>query len=64
MIYSQPIAILAIIDIEVLMEKRKSIIEARHDVKSVGHLGIAKTIELVTRDFIWLGLRKDVERYI
>ena len=64
MIYSQPTAVLAIIDIEVPMEKRKSIIEARHDAKSVGHPGIAKTIELITRDFTWPGLRKDVERYI
>ena len=46
------------------MEKRKSIIEARHDAKSAGHPGIAKTIELITRDFTWPGLRKDVERYI
>ena len=64
LIYSQPTAALAIMDIKVPPEKRKSIIEARHDAKSAGHPGIAKTIELITRDFTWPGLRKDVERYI
>ena len=38
-------------DIKVLREKRKGIIEAKHDAKLVGHLGIAKTIELITKDF-------------
>ena len=51
-------------DIEVLREKRKGIIEARYDAKLVGYLGIAKTIELITRDFTWPRLRKDVEKYI
>ena len=51
-------------DIKVPPKKRKGIIEARHDVKLVGHPGIAKTIELIIRDFTWLGLRKDVESYV
>ena len=58
------IAVLAIMDIKVPPEKRKGIIEARHDAKSAGHPGIAKTIELITRDFTWPGLRKDVESYV
>ena len=44
--------VLVIIDIKVLKEKRKDIIIVRYNVKLVGHLGIAKTIKLITRDFM------------
>jgi hypothetical protein len=45
-------------------EQKQRIISGRHDDKAAGHPGIAKTIELITRDFLWHGLRKDVEKYI
>ena len=51
-------------DIKVLKEKRKGIIIVKYNIKLVGHLEIAKTIELITRDFMWPRLRKDVEIYI
>ena len=51
-------------DIKVLKEKRRNIITVRYNVKSIGYLGIAKTIKLITRDFIQLGLQKDIESYI
>ena len=51
LIYSQLTVVLVIIDIKVPIEKRKSIIEAKHNAKLVGHLGIIKTIKLITRDF-------------
>lgn len=55
---------LAFMEIQLSEERRQAVIKERHDNKLVGHKGIAKTIELITRDFTWPGLRKDVERYI
>jgi hypothetical protein len=52
LIYATPeIAVLAIIDIELTEQQKQEVIGLRHDDKSAGHLGIEKTIELVTRDF-------------
>ena len=65
LIYRTPqIETLAIMDMELTEAQRPEVIKARHDDKSAGHPGIAKTIELITRDFTWPGLRKDVEKYI
>lgn len=44
--------------------EKQEIISSRHDEKTAGHPGIDKTIELITRDYTWAGLRKDVEQYI
>jgi hypothetical protein len=55
---------IAQMDIELTTEQRAQIIKERHDDKTAGHPGINKTMELITRDFIWPGLRKDVTEYI
>ena len=55
---------LATMEITLSEEQRRSVIQERHDHKTAGHPGINKTIELVTRDFTWPGLRKDIEKYI
>jgi transposase InsO family protein len=43
---------------------RVKILKARHDSPMVGHPGITKTMELVSRDYTWKGMRKDIETYI
>lgn len=43
---------------------RLKILQARHDSPIAGHPGILKTIELISRDYIWIGLRNDVETYV
>ncbi len=35
-----------------------------HDARLSGHVGIARTLSLVSRDFCWLTLRRDVEDYV
>ena len=45
-------------------DARLKILQARHDSPIAGHPGILKTIELISRDYIWLGLRHDVETYV
>jgi hypothetical protein len=45
-------------------DSRLKILKARHDSTLAGHPGINKTIELISRDYIWIGLRKDVELYV
>ena len=44
--------------------EKQEIIRDHHDLPAVGHPGINKTIELVTRNYSWPGLRKDVESYV
>lgn len=43
---------------------RHKILEARHNSTLAGHPGITKTMELISRDYVWNGLRKDVEKYV
>ena len=43
------------------MTLRGSIIEIHH---SWGHPGIHETTELITQNYWWLGLQKDVQSYI
>ena len=43
--------------------KLKLIME-HHDKPSVGHPGVAKTLELIMRQYTWFGLRKDVKQYL
>ena len=45
-------------------DARLKVLKARHDSKLAGHPGITRTLELVSRDYIWNGLRNDIERYI
>jgi RNase H-like domain found in reverse transcriptase/Reverse transcriptase (RNA-dependent DNA polymerase)/Integrase zinc binding domain len=58
-------ATIAILEaVEFTEEQKTEIIASRHDSKTAGHPGVEKTMELVTRDFTWPGLRKQVQRYV
>ena len=35
-----------------------------HDSRLAGHPGVSKTLDLIQRSYCWLGLRRDVEKYI
>ncbi|HVX00319.1 MAG TPA: reverse transcriptase domain-containing protein, partial [Candidatus Babeliaceae bacterium] len=35
-----------------------------HDVPIGGHLGVARTVDLLSRNFFWPRLRQDVEKYV
>jgi hypothetical protein len=43
---------------------RAEILTINHDDLIAGHLGIAKTLELVRRKYFWPGLRRDVKKWI
>ena len=43
---------------------RQYIMKENHDVPSVGHVGMHKTLELVDRHFHWRGHRGDVLQYV
>jgi len=45
-------------------DARLKILRARHDSPLAGHPGISKTIELISQDYTWVGLKKDVEAYV
>jgi hypothetical protein len=40
------------------------ILRGSHDSKTAGHLGQEKTMELITREYYWPGMRKFVNEYI
>ena len=43
---------------------RAEVIQLHHDIPVVGHRGQWKTVELVTRNYWWLGVTRDVGKYI
>ena len=45
-------------------ELRTEVIRLHHDVPAAGYRGRWKTVELVTRNYWWLGVMRDVGRYI
>lgn len=45
-------------------EIQLQILRSRHDAPLAGHLGRAKTLDLVTRTFYWPSLRRYVHRYV
>ena len=45
-------------------ELRVEIIWLHHDVPAVGHGGRWKTVELVTRNYWWLGVTRDIGKYV
>lgn len=45
-------------------ELQLEILEIRHNGIPAGHFGVAKTIELLQRDYYWDGLRRMVKKYI
>ena len=62
--YNKPEMTITVMEQELLEEQKKRIISARYNDKTAGYPGIAKIIEIITRDFLWKGLRKDVEEYV
>ena len=46
------------------MELRAEIIQLHHDVPVAGHGRRWKTVELVMRNYWWLGVTRDVGRYV
>ena len=46
------------------VELRTEIIQLHHDVLVAGHRGRWKTMELVTRNYWWLGIMKNVGKYV
>ena len=45
-------------------ELRVKVIRLHHDVPAAGHRGRWKTVELVTRNYWWLGVTRDVGKYV
>ena len=45
-------------------ELRAEVIQLHHDVPAVGHGGRWKMVELVTRNYWWPGVTRDVGRYV
>jgi len=45
-------------------EIKKKILWECHDSCTAGHLGLDKTLDLISREFFWPGLRKDVSEYV
>lgn len=45
-------------------ELQQRIISSRHSHPVAGHPGQAATLELISRDFWWPGIRKDISRFI
>jgi len=45
-------------------ELRVEVIQLHHDVPAAGYGGKWKTVELVTRNYWWPGVMRDVGRYV
>ena len=45
-------------------EMRQRILQENHDVLTVGHMGIQRTVDLVKRTYWWGGLWSDVAHYV
>jgi len=45
-------------------ELRVEVIRLYHDVPAAGHVGQWKMVELVTRNYWWLGVTRDIGRYV
>ena len=45
-------------------ELRVEIIQLHHDVPAAGHGGRQKTVELVMRNYWWLGVTRDIRKYV
>ena len=43
---------------------RSKILHECHDAPLAGHIGVAKTRELVSRYFYWKGMNRDIETYV
>jgi len=45
-------------------ELREEVIQLHYDVSVAGHGGRWKIVELVTRNYWWLGVMRDIRRYV
>jgi len=45
-------------------ELRTEVIQLHHDVPAAGHGGQWKTVELVTRNYWWPGVTRDIRKYM
>jgi len=45
-------------------ELRAEVIRLHHDVPATGHRGCWKTVELVTRNYWWPGVTRNVGKYM
>jgi len=52
------------IDISDNLALQRKVMESRHDKPLGGHFGITKTLELISRDFTWEGMRKAVKAFV
>ena len=43
---------------------RLQVLQSHHDTPLAGHFGVAKTVELITRNFWWPHLRQTVVEFI
>ena len=43
---------------------RLHVLRQAHDAPAAGHPGRSKTLQLIAREYFWLGRQKDVERYV
>lgn len=43
---------------------QKEVLESEHDTKVAGHMGMDKTLELITRHFWWPGIEGGVREYV
>ena len=43
---------------------RRLVLKFSHDIKTAGHLGIAKTYSKISQGYYWPGLRNDVKAYV
>jgi Integrase zinc binding domain len=46
------------------LELQKTIIDLHHSHPAVGHPGLARTFEQITRQYWWPGMRKTIAQYI
>jgi hypothetical protein len=42
---------------------RKRIIQSEHDLKVAGHFGRERTLELMSRNFYWVNMERDIRKY-
>ena len=42
---------------------REEVLQTAHETPMGGHLGVRKTLERISRNFFWPGIRRDVSRY-
>ncbi|QRW07008.1 Transposon Tf2-7 polyprotein [Ceratobasidium sp. AG-Ba] len=46
------------------LEIRRVVIESRHDNPAAGHPGHFRTLDLVSRDYYWSGMKKSIVKYV